>query len=172
MRPAPCPVLGVRAMGEAKAFPQAIRRLLVPVAFSTPSRNALRYGVVLARRFGADISLVQVVPLPTLPTYGYAHTAIKAADLKRKAKKKLEELSTTLSWPPGSVKKRSIRTGSAYQEIVGEAEAQGSDLIVLSSRGHTGLARVLLGSTAERVLRYAPCPVLVVREREHEFIVS
>ena len=46
------------------------------------------------------------------------------------------------------------------------------DLIIIATHGHTGLTHVLLGSTAERVIRYAPCPVLVVQPKEHEFVTS
>ena len=65
-----------------------------------------------------------------------------------------------------------LREGNPSVEVVRAATELGSDLIILSTHGHTGLAHVLLGSTAERVVRYAPCPVLVVREREHEFIAG
>jgi nucleotide-binding universal stress UspA family protein len=63
-----------------------------------------------------------------------------------------------------------LRAGPAAAEIVRAARDFGSDLIVLSTNGHTGLARVILGSTAEQVVRLAPCPVLVVREKEKEFV--
>jgi nucleotide-binding universal stress UspA family protein len=63
-----------------------------------------------------------------------------------------------------------LRTGQPHTEIVEAARELGADLIVLSTHGHTGLTHALLGSTAEKVVRHAPCPVLVVREKEHEFV--
>jgi nucleotide-binding universal stress UspA family protein len=63
-----------------------------------------------------------------------------------------------------------IRIGQPASEIVDVAQELQSDLIILSTRGRSGLAHVFLGSTAEKVVRHAPCPVLVVREKEHEFI--
>jgi nucleotide-binding universal stress UspA family protein len=63
-----------------------------------------------------------------------------------------------------------IRIGNPYREIVAAAKEMPADLIILSTHGHTGFSRMFMGSTAERVVRHASCPVLVVRENEHEFI--
>jgi hypothetical protein len=60
--------------------------------------------------------------------------------------------------------------GFPCDEIVRAAEETNTDLIIISTHGHGGWARMLIGSTAERVVRHAPCPVLVVREREHDFL--
>jgi nucleotide-binding universal stress UspA family protein len=58
--------------------------------------------------------------------------------------------------------------GIPYQEIANTAEILKTDLIVIATHGRTGLAHVLLGSTTEHLVRHAPCPVLVVREKERE----
>jgi Universal stress protein family len=63
-----------------------------------------------------------------------------------------------------------VRIGRPFHEIVTLAEALHIDLIIVATHGHTGLKHVFLGSTAERVIRHAPCPVLVVREKEREFV--
>ena len=63
-----------------------------------------------------------------------------------------------------------MREGAPYREIVQAAQDEDIDLIVISTHGHRGFARMFLGSTAERVVRHATCPVLIVREKEHEFI--
>jgi nucleotide-binding universal stress UspA family protein len=65
-----------------------------------------------------------------------------------------------------------LRMGTAHQEIIDAARQLETDSIVLASNGYTGLAHVLLGSTTERVVRHAPCPVLVVREKERELLRS
>jgi universal stress protein A len=65
-----------------------------------------------------------------------------------------------------------VVNGGPAHEICQTAEAQAADLIVMGTRGRTGLKHFLLGSIAEKVVRYAPCPVLVVRERERDFIVT
>ena len=63
-----------------------------------------------------------------------------------------------------------VRAGQPYYEITTAAKELDVDLIVITTHGRTGLKHALLGSTAERVVRHAPCPVLTVREREHDFI--
>lgn len=63
-----------------------------------------------------------------------------------------------------------VRTGSPGHEIIEAAQELNVDLIILSTHGRTGLERFILGSTAEKVVRRAGCPVLIVRENEHEFI--
>ena len=62
-----------------------------------------------------------------------------------------------------------VISGAPWKEIVETAKERAMDLIILATHGHTGLKHTLLGSVAERVVRHAPCPVLVVREQEHEF---
>jgi nucleotide-binding universal stress UspA family protein len=65
-----------------------------------------------------------------------------------------------------------VRTGRPYQEILEVAAQSNIDLIIIASHGHTSLAHIVLGSTVERVVRYAPCPVLVVRRQEREFVAT
>jgi universal stress protein A len=74
---------------------------------------------------------------------------------------------------PGDLNKTTLlRSGRPAYEIVEAAKRLDTDLIIISTHGHTGLKHVFLGSTAENVVRYAPCPVLTVREHEHEFVKS
>jgi nucleotide-binding universal stress UspA family protein len=63
-----------------------------------------------------------------------------------------------------------VRRGKPYHEIATFAKERDIDLIIIATHGYTGLKHLFLGSTAERVVRHAPCPVLAVREREHEFV--
>jgi nucleotide-binding universal stress UspA family protein len=65
-----------------------------------------------------------------------------------------------------------VRAGKPYEEIVTAAKRLEADLIIISTHGRTGLKHALLGSTTERVVRYAPCPVLVVRERERDSVTN
>jgi hypothetical protein len=65
-----------------------------------------------------------------------------------------------------------VREGKAFLEIVAVAQERGSDLIVISTHGYSGLKRVFMGSTVERIVRHAPCPVLDVRQHEHDFIAG
>ncbi len=65
-----------------------------------------------------------------------------------------------------------IRTGNAFHEIAEQASEQCADLIIVAAHGRDAIVHALLGSTAERVVRHAPCPVLIVREREREFVTA
>ena len=85
---------------------------------------------------------------------------------------RLEELADRLRVNHGCGVTTSVREGQAFVEIVALARDETTDLIVMGTHGRTGLAHMLIGSTAERVVRMAPCPVLTVKHPEHEFIVE
>lgn len=149
-----------------------LKRILVPVDFSDPSEQAIRYAMRLAKHFGADITLLYVLeesaavaPLPNMPV-GSSYSEEEAAE----AEKRLHCLAQIIA--PGAPKRAptQIRRGIAAQEIVDAAKTLESDLIVIATHGYTGWKHFCIGSTAESVVRTAPCPVLVVREKEHDFI--
>jgi universal stress protein A len=147
-----------------------IRRILVPLDFSTSAEKALRYAISFARQFDARVTLVHVRPTTYYPAgMGEFATILPAneppldqieADLKKNAARLV---------PPGMCERTVVRIGAAYDEICRVAEELAIDVIIIATHGHTGLKHALLGSTAERVVRHAPCPVLVVREHEQEF---
>jgi len=83
-------------------------------------------------------------------------------------KKELEELGSRMM-EPEFLKDVVVQVGTAFEVITNTARDCEIDLIVLTTHGKTGLKHAFMGSTAERVVRHAPCPVLVVRKREHEF---
>lgn len=88
---------------------------------------------------------------------------------RRQSEKRLVRLSRDVQ---GSDVKIAIlqRLGTPYEEIVKVAKERGVDLIVIATHGYTGLKHFLLGSTAERVVNVSPCPVLVVRQEERDFV--
>ena len=88
--------------------------------------------------------------------------------IRESGKKELETLQRTVADNVSS--ETALRQGSPYVEIIKAAKELGIDLIILATHGRTGLAHVFLGSTAERVVRHAGCPVLVVRESERDFV--
>jgi nucleotide-binding universal stress UspA family protein len=149
-----------------------IKQILVPVDFSDCSHKALQYGVSFARQFSAEVLLLHVlVTVPPPPQ-------MLVFDIETMHSKYHEDAAKHLSkWRKEAISQASVkavvREGlAAHQEIVAAAHECNSDLIVIGNHGRSGLSRMLTGSTAERVVRHAPCPVLVVRGREHEFLVA
>jgi nucleotide-binding universal stress UspA family protein len=143
-----------------------LKKILVPVDFSDCSKKALQYAIPFAKQFGAELILLSVVePYPAVPEM--APTDFETlGDTRRE----LEALHQTV---PKAVRARtSLRTGTPPVEIAEAAADLGADLIIISTHGRKGLTRMVLGSTAEKVVRHAPCPVLIVRETEREFIAS
>ena len=144
-------------------FPLQVRHILVPLDFSGASRQALDYAVPLAQKFEAKITLMHAVPPQIVyPEAGMA--VVDEAELTEAAKKTMA-LRTVELVPPALLKEAVVRNGRPSAEIVRFAQEQDVDLIVMTTHGYTGFAHAFLGSTAEQVIRHAPCPVLAVRQR-------
>jgi nucleotide-binding universal stress UspA family protein len=90
--------------------------------------------------------------------------------VKAACKGRLERIIKEETMDPKRIEKTLVRFGRAFHEIAHAAETLKVDLIIISTHGYTGLKHALLGSTTERVVRHASCPVLVVRPCEHEFV--
>jgi universal stress protein A len=146
-----------------------LKRILVPVDFSDCSKKALAYAVPFAKQFGAEIVLTHVVhPFIPAPELTPIQTDAIIAEMRGGGKSELEKLRLSIT---DDVKITTVlRVGHPAHEIVKAAAETDADLILLSTHGRTGLGRVFFGSVAEHVTRYARCPVLTVREREHEFV--
>jgi universal stress protein A len=158
------------AEGEQGFSLLKIKKILVPIDFSEGARKALRYAVPFAKTFGASLSLVHVVEPPSFPVDMPVYAPIRSEEeLAQEAKSRLFSLADedVDEFVPVNVH---VRTGQAYREVTDLAKELETDLIIIATHGYTGLTHLLLGSTAEKVARYAPCPVLIVRETEHEFI--
>jgi nucleotide-binding universal stress UspA family protein len=137
------------------------------VDFSEPARVALEEAVEQARRTGAELVLVHVhVPAPTNPT----DVVASPAEITRMVADEMER--TLAGWREdaerllGRAVSATVLLGDPAGEVVRWAREQGPDLLVLGTHGRTGIRRFILGSVAERVLREAPCPVLVARARK------
>ncbi|UJR85860.1 universal stress protein [Sandaracinus amylolyticus] len=142
-----------------------IAAILCPVDFSASSEVAARFAASIARDLGAEVHLAHVVPLPMpampVPEIGLAPQEMMGPPLpqmQREASASLRQLATQLCLEPHV----HVVTGTAAREIVKLAQSIGAGMIVMGTHGRTGLAHLLLGSTAERVVRTAPIPVLVV----------
>lgn len=142
-------------------------RILVPTDFSEPSDAALEYGRTLAERFGASLNLVHVLEDPVVTGAFGAEVYVPETPgmhegLYKDAMARLEHrMPATLRRElHGSTE---IIAGTCAKAIVEYARDRGIDLIVMGTHGRSGVAHVLMGSVAERVVRTAPCPVLTVR---------
>lgn len=147
-----------------------VKVIVVPIDFSAESKKALNYASKLAAGFGAVLRAIHVVEtapflndLPNVVLTRSEDEMAKEALVKLQAIAQ-DEIDELIPVQP------EVRIGKPYREIVGAAKVLGADLIVIATHGYTGLKHALLGSTAERVVQYAPCPVLVVRENQNEFI--
>jgi nucleotide-binding universal stress UspA family protein len=146
--------------------PIAIKSILVPLDFSRAAMQALDYATELAKQFGAQVHLMHVqMPDEAVAVLGAGHLMRECAESVTFLREKLGAIQQERPpqfWPENC----HIRTGRAYREICDLARELNVDLVVLASRGNSGLKRLFLGSTAERVVRFASCPVLVVRQRK------
>lgn len=139
----------------------AWRRILVPTDFSETSEVAVREGVALARTFGANLILLYVGDGPASEASTEFPLGIDA-DLQDAERERMLQILAPFdreTLRPEFV----VCAGSAAQEIVRCAEEREVDVIVMGTHGRSGVRHMLLGSVAERVIRTAPCPVLVVR---------
>lgn len=169
VRHAPCPVLTVRppiTPARNRKTPRfRLRRILVPIDFSKLSQAAVPWATSLAAQFDAEIVLFHVVEkFPIDYLLGGELLNHTMVPLMKQSEADLEGMATGLSKSTGRNLSAVVREGKPFQEICRSAETLSVDLIILTTHGYTGLKHVWLGSTAERVVRHAPCPVLVVRE--------
>jgi len=150
-----------------------LKHVLVPIDFSPPSDQALRYGCEMANNFGAELHLLHVVEQPVLidpdVMVGLIPTGEVADRTREMAHERLEQIPDLPSLDKLTVH-REIRSGAPFLAIIDYAKEKDIDLIVVGSHGRGMIAQVLLGRVAELVVRKAPCPVLTVRAEEHEFI--
>lgn len=158
------PVLVVRHEEDA-APPTDVDRLIVPVDFSPASHEAVAMAIELASTLDVPVELLHAVePIPYVQM-AYP-IAVDDGEFKAHAQRHLDEIVEELDTS------REIRTtvdvATAEQAVIDAAFRSASPMVVMASHGHSGLARVLLGSTTERLLRNAPCPVLVAPTRAEE----
>jgi nucleotide-binding universal stress UspA family protein len=148
-----------------------LKKILVPVDFSDCSRKALQYALLFARQFNARLVLLNVIePFIPVPEMTAVNFDVIRKETLRSSQEELKALQETI---PADVSSETIiREGSPHVEIALATKQLGVDLIIIATHGRTGLAHVFMGSTAERVVRHADCPVLTVREREHEFVAT
>jgi len=141
-----------------------VERILCPTDFSDGSLQAFSAASDIATKLGAELSVIYVLPvqsaLPTDPT-----TVFEVHQLQDLLHKRLDEMIRELN-DKGIEGRAFLEHGDAAGEIVRTAEEQRMDLIVIATFGKTGWRRLAFGSVTEKVVRQAPCPVLVIRGSE------
>jgi nucleotide-binding universal stress UspA family protein len=147
----------------------ALKKALVVTDFSPDAAAAIDYAVKLAKLAGIQIALLHIVDVPTYHIHPEVVAARKRVDetfeaMRQRAAVRLEALAESVR-NEGVNCTASVRLGIPTEEILREAEKTEPDLIFIGNKGTSALARFLLGSTAERVVRYARCSVLVVRAK-------
>ena len=141
--------------------------ILVPIDFSAESRRAVKYASAVGKRFRAGVTWVHVVkPLTCQADYGYGAVTRQFPDQNevKRARAKLKRLALGMT-QGASPAKVLVLSGTAPFEITQAAKALGTDLIIMGCHGENSAARQI-GSTAEEVVRRAPCPVFVLRRKE------
>lgn len=145
-----------------------VRRILHPSDFSRASRPAFAKAVELAKANRAELLLVHVLgPMVAAGGEGYVSPRLYEeleTSARTFARKGLDALTRKARKARVHVRAL-VLTGIPHEQIIRTAAARHADLIVIGTRGRTGLARLLLGSVAARVVAAAPCPVLTVRGR-------
>ena len=143
-----------------------LKKVLVPIDFAEASDAALIYARSLAKAFGAELHIIHVMENLFFRPMANDPVAIEAGVTSRLTEQLTDEDRRTL----GAVAVMR-KSDEPAEEIVRYAEAEGIGLIVMGTHGRVKMARLLMGSVAEKVVRTAPCPVLTIRHPEHEFVV-
>lgn len=160
-----------RSRSIAPASKIILNHILVPIDFSDNSKKALRYALPLATTFNAAISIIYVVEPAVFPSdFGFGQMSFPDVEKEMydKAETELNQIVADLD----STTKISpvIKSGIPFVEVTTYAADENVDLIILATHGRTGVEHILFGSTAEKIIRKAPCPVLIVRADEHDFV--
>jgi len=152
-----------------------LKRILVPTDFSEPSERAATYAAELARRFDAEeLHCIHVADIPAdlVATSAYYMTGPSedfVEQVLEESRKNLAEfVRKNLAGLPVQT---AFLEGRPFVEIIRYARDKKIELVVISTHGRTGLQHALFGSVAEKVVRKAPCPVLVVKRDEREFVM-
>jgi nucleotide-binding universal stress UspA family protein len=151
-----------------------LKKILVATDFSKPSERALAYGRELARTFGAQLVVAHVVGDMTALGYADPEAIVYAPDLQREiedtARHQLEVALTAEDYDQLRAVAVLLRGNSPAAALVEYAREADVDLMVIGTHGRGAVAHLLMGNVAERVVRTAPCPVLTVRDPEHDFL--
>lgn len=164
VRYSPCPVLVVHPRRKDGKRGLHFERILVPVDFSECSLKGLEYAKALAKQFGSKLIVLNSVAFQyylTSDEYARYDLPLLMEQEEASSRRRMRDLIDKTDWE-GIEVSPSLQIGHAGQQICARAAGHHADLIVTSTHGTTGFKHILVGSTAEYVVRHATCPVLVV----------
>jgi nucleotide-binding universal stress UspA family protein len=150
-----------------------LRHILVPTDFSDAAEHALLYAASLGERYGATIHVIHVVTLQDVDRSDDTNFPDMAPYLDRAdaaARQALDAGAEHGGEAEATVVKEVLRSVNPHEAIIEYAGDKAIDLVVIAMRGRSRLSYMLLGSVTERVVRYAPCPVLVVEKGDRDFV--
>lgn len=165
VRHATCPVITVAHQEEEIFEPPRLKRLLVPIDFSEHARAALPHVVIFAQNFDAEIELLHVIDQRVYPSFYGTEAESLMRLYPELMDKSIAELKSFAGddIPEDLQIEFTVREGNPQSEIIRYADKQDVDLIMMGTHGLSGLEKVLIGSTAEKVVRRAECPVFVIK---------
>jgi nucleotide-binding universal stress UspA family protein len=141
--------------------------ILAPIDFSDSSRAALDVAANMASRLGSEVLLVHVIPaIPDLPkNVSIFKEGQYDQSLNAKAEQQLKELAATLARKNIKARTQLGNANDVGMELIRIAESENADMIIIATHGMTGWRKIAFGSVAEKVVREAECPVLVLRAK-------
>jgi nucleotide-binding universal stress UspA family protein len=161
-----CPVMVTKE--EPASVNPKVRRILVPVDFSEDSKAAASFAKSLAVRFNASVEIFHAIDFaPGYGPYFPPEAVALELEIEERAAMRLEEILSGMSDVKEPVRSHVVR-GSVTRSILDEVERFEPDLVVMGTRGHSNLVERALGTTAERTIRKAACPVIAVKAARPE----
>lgn len=152
--------------GRRASGPIAVKQILVPTDLTQESQKAVSYGLVLARSFGARLTLLHVYQEPYSVDYLRGPQACAAvSELRRNSEIALAALLDQVAEQYADCSAE-FRYGAVCEEIVKTAKEREIDLIVISTHHYNWLTRLAYGCDAEQILRHAPCPILILQAKK------
>lgn len=150
------------------------QNILVPYDFSEYSKNSLEYAIDFCSFFKAKIYLIHVIEPVLYPAdFSMGQIALPAidAEFENKIKEEIDKVAKNFIGEKLQYE-TIVKTGKPFVEIIETASEINADLIIIATHGKSGVEQILFGSTAEKVVRKAPCPVLTIRNPVKGFKLS